>query len=629
MRGAPLQAVAWGVIPMFAVVLYLAGLGGPLLFDDFASVGALLRAQGLPDDWLAYVLSPTGPLKRPVSMLSFLANAALNGDDLRAWKATNLALHCGIGLLIGVLVQRLLSCRPEFSTRLATGLALFVAAWWTWHPLHVSTVLYTVQRMTQLSALFTLSGVLLHVDTRLRGRDDWRSRIRLWTVYVAFLPLAALSKETGVLLPALVGVLEFTALRGLGDPGLRRHARHLLALFLLLPLTIAIIYYGMNFEARIWEPHVRRGFTPWERLLTQARVLLEYLGQVVAPSRARLGFFHDDTTLSTSLFSPPATAGACTLLAALALGAVVLRHRAPLVAAGVLWFFAGHLLESSIFPLELMFEHRNYLPSFGILFAVTAAVGTWRNRPAARLGIPAALTLLGLNAFVASSIVQDWSTEERMYAAFYQAHPGSPNAASQFAEMLAARGRFADAERVLAPLPGAGPTIHRWYLQCRQHGQLDAAALTPGVLVQDPVLTTYAVTGLIELAKLALDARCALSAAALRRLVSDALARPTVIRANHQKLAVYSGHLAWAAGDRAGAFAALEHAYALKPVDPVPLLLLCEWQIAAGARAEAGRTLARAETVAAASLRDYTPMLAAVRALLRTAADPADAGGGR
>lgn len=597
------------------VALYAPGLGGPLLFDDFASLRALLRADELPPDWPAYVFSNTGPLGRPVSMLSFLANTILHGDRLIAWKATNLVLHCANGALIFIFSVLLFLRCSECSPRLAYVAGFFVSAWWLWHPLQVSTVLYTVQRMTQLSTYFCLTGALLYAYTRLRSQDSVIARLRLWVVYVVCLPLAALSKEIGLLLPAFIFVLEFTALDRRGDPDLRRHARLLLLPFLLLPVLIVIAHYSLNFDTTLWAANARRGYTPWERLLTQTRVLVDYLGQILAPSRVRLGFFHDDIVISKSLFSPPTTAISSALLVALAATAVAARRRMPLFAAGVLWFFAGHLLESTVIPLEMMFEHRNYLPSTGILLAVTAVALHWLPR-ATLLSAPA-IAILALNAFVTASVVHDWSNEVRMYQSFYAAHPGSPNAASQYAEILSSQGKFRRAQAVLEPLPGAGAALHRWYLTCRETGRLSDSALDHAVLDRDRVLTTYAATGLIELTNLAIDRRCELSLPRLRALLTDALSRPTGRNANHQKLSLYAAHLAWAAQDQEGAYQALERAIDLKPGDPVPLLLLSEWKLEAGDRSGAERALARAEAVAAVSPRDHRALLEAVRTLLQ------------
>ena len=115
-----------------------------------------------------------------------------------------------------------------------------------------------------------------------------------------------------------------------------------------------------------------RPFTLSERVLTEARIVWFYIFQIFVPNVSWLTFYHDDFVISTDLLTPPST-----LLAVLgrivlvALAAIIVR-RAPLVGFGIFWFYGGHLLESTMFPLELIFEHRNYLPMFGLYVAVLA-----------------------------------------------------------------------------------------------------------------------------------------------------------------------------------------------------------------------------------------------------------------
>ena len=65
---------------------------------------------------------------------------------------------------------------------------------------------------------------------------------------------------------------------------------------------------------------------------------------------------------------------ASTLLALIAwitvlLTSVYLRNRTPLLLFGVLFFIVGHSMESSFLALEMVYEHRNYLPSMGVFIA--------------------------------------------------------------------------------------------------------------------------------------------------------------------------------------------------------------------------------------------------------------------
>ena len=601
--------------------LYWPGLGGPLLFDDYASIKPLLEMGSLPVDWKAFVMSPTGPLGRPLSMLTFLANLQWSGDDLWAWKATNLFLHGALGCLLFAVTKLLLTISLPAARIDVTRVALLIAALWLLHPLHPSTVLYTVQRMTQLSALFMVAGIVCYLCGRTRTEDSLTARILIWCPYVFFLPLAALSKENGLLLPAFLAVLEVSVLRGVGSIAVRRHAIGLLILFLALPFAAACLYYATHFETAFREAYLNRGFTISERLLTESRVLVEYLGQIVVPSRQRLGFFHDDIVLSTSLLSPPTTALSLLFLMGLVVTAWRLRQRAPLVTCGVLWFFVGHSMEASIVPLELMFEHRNYLPSYGIIIAAVGGLAGTKSSVFGWRGFAVAIALLGLYAAVTRSIINDWRDESHLYAAFYQAHPRSPTAASQVAEFLAGRKQYDDARAVLAPLPGVGAELHRWYLECRQHGMLTESMLDPSVVTREKTLTTYAVTGLIELAKLGLDDECRFSMSRFAELLEHAIRLPIVIPSNRQKLTIYAAHFAWKNHDYASAFARLHEAHEMTPEDPMPLFLLSEWKLARMDIDGATRALEAAENVARRSWRDYSKTIASVRALINEQAN--------
>ncbi len=127
-----------------------------------------------------------------------------------------------------------------------------------------------------------------------------------------------------------------------------------------------------------------------ERLLTEARIVVWYLSLLLWPAPSRMSLEHD-VVVSTSLLNPPTTLGAIVFLALL--GWLILRYRKkfPLISYGGMWFLLNLLIESTIVPLELVFEHRLYLPSVGFtLVAVCALVDAlgylFAKRPAERFG---------------------------------------------------------------------------------------------------------------------------------------------------------------------------------------------------------------------------------------------------
>ena len=178
--------------------------------------------------------------------------------------------------------------------------------------------------------------------------------------------LATFSKENGILLPAYILVLEITLLRGLTKPPLWRPW---CALCLYLPLLILAGFLLFNFNSAVLGSYGSRDFSLTQRLLTETRVLWDYLDKLLMPEPGAYGLFYDGYPLSKTIIDPPQTLLACLSLLALLSFALWARTRAPVFAFGVLWFFTGHVLESTFIGLEIYFEHRNYLPSAGIIFA--------------------------------------------------------------------------------------------------------------------------------------------------------------------------------------------------------------------------------------------------------------------
>jgi hypothetical protein len=111
-----------------------------------------------------------------------------------------------------------------------------------------------------------------------------------------------------------------------------------------------------------------RDFTLVERLMTEARVLWFYLSQILLPSHGAFAIYLDGFSVSRSLFQPPSTLFSLVGWA-LVLVVVGFKHRWPMLSFGLLWFLVGHSLESTIVPLEIAHEHRNYLPALGPLLA--------------------------------------------------------------------------------------------------------------------------------------------------------------------------------------------------------------------------------------------------------------------
>jgi protein O-mannosyl-transferase len=439
-------------LPAIAVVLacvlaYALALNGPLFFDDVPNLTENPRVQidGMVfDDWrVAALSSHTRNSIRPVAMLTFAVNHAVEGAfSPLGLKAVNLAVHLTIGALLYFFAQAVLSTpalRPHGLTAFdRSAVALIAVSLWLLHPIHVSTVLYAVQRMAQLSALFTLAGLLVFI----RYRQRWAQEgARTGELIAAFLWLvllglfAVLSKENGALLPWLVAVTEVTLFRGLWRGQTNVSLQRFGYLLILLPLVLIIGVASLAPEL-LPGSYAGREFTLQERLLTQSRALWQYLSWLLLPNVLDMGFFHDDIPLSRGLMSPFTTGLSILAWLTVIFGCLLGHRRYPLAAFALLFYLVAHSLESSVLPLEMVFEHRNYLPSIGL--AILVAVGIVRG--AARVQGLRLRALVGavLVVLLALLVVRTNAWRDELTLAEFEVinHPQSARANFQYANAL-------------------------------------------------------------------------------------------------------------------------------------------------------------------------------------------------
>jgi hypothetical protein len=223
-------------------------------------------------------------------------------------------------------------------------------------------------------------------------------------------------------------VIEFTVFRFQGpthNPD--KSVIVLFSLIVAIPALLALLYLVTHSESMLNYSH--RNFTLWERVLTEFRVLVFYLKMIIIPSVQELGLYHDDFGLSRGLLSPPTTLPSLLAIGILLITGLMLRTLRPLVSLGILWFFTGHVLESTILPLELAHEHRNYLADFGILLAATCAVAQAPLKKLAPLiSTPVPLLLILMFSYTTWLRSEQWS--DNVNHAVYEArhHPQSHRA---------------------------------------------------------------------------------------------------------------------------------------------------------------------------------------------------------
>lgn len=446
-RFLPFFPLAVALVATFLV--YRPGLSGPFLFDDGPNI--------IRNDRLAvHELSPaalkqaafsghSGPLLRPLSMMSFVLNSYATGLDPYYFKLTNLAIHLVNGLGVFVLSWLLLGFyrkrfAPDLSIAHARWISVAVAAAWLLHPFNLTSVLYVVQRMNSLSALFSIWGLALFLWGRTRlydGRNGW---LAMLAALLLLTSMAALSKENGVLLPLLMLVAEVTLFGFYTEqPSARRFLITLYALSVAIPAAIALGYLAMHSQWLL-AGYKTRDFTLTERVMTEARVMWFYIWQILLPSTAQMGLYHDDIAISRGWFQPFSTALAIAGVIGLLALSFVARKKAPIVAFGVLFFLAGHSLESTIWPLEIAHEHRNYLPMYGILLMLFYYVlYPLKYVNYLRLRQTFAVLLIGLFAFNTFARASKWANQYDLFQAEVDHHPGSALAQGEMGAVYSSR----------------------------------------------------------------------------------------------------------------------------------------------------------------------------------------------
>jgi hypothetical protein len=377
----------------------------------------------------------------------------------------NLVIHLltGLGLFLfsRLLVRAYRRCNaPDFPEAASIWLPVVVSGLWLVHPLNLTSVLYIVQRMTSLATLFLVCGLCLYVAGRLRMLDNRRGLPLILTGLLVFGGLAIFSKENGVLLPLYMLVAEITLFRFRGSKG--QADKTVIIFFLItvaIPAALLLLYLAMH-PGAILGGYSGREFTLTERLLTESRVLVFYLKMIIIPSITELGLYHDDIAVSHGLLDPPTTLYSMITLAGLLLGALLLLKKRPLVSLGILWFFVGHVLESTLFPLEIAHEHRNYLADYGILLAASIAVTQAPLRRLAPL-IRTATPLLFLILFSSTTWLRASQWSDNINQAIYEArhHPESFRAvfaAGRIHGRLAIQGQPGSEDKAYAYLERAG-----------------------------------------------------------------------------------------------------------------------------------------------------------------------------
>ena len=436
-------------ILLLAALSYSNTLFSPLMLDDNHSFvsNSNVYINDFSTKSLKKLTQTTFGVRRLIPILSFAINHKFSRGRIADYHVTNIIIHLLAGAALFSFMLRLAKMngtRPGFLP--PQVMALAAAGLWIANPVQTNAVTYLVQRMASMCAMFYIASLSFY----LYGRTT-RNRHRAAACFVmsAICALAAFfSKENSATLPIAVLMTETFFI----SPGsLPRTLRKIkpwqwgiagITAIILLPPALAIVQkYTSGYDGR--------PFTMSERLLTESRIVVWYLSLLMVPLRSRMSLEHD-FQVSHGLLSPPTTILSIAALVALVVFAWRKRTTMPMLSFGIFWYFLNLAIESTVIPLELVFEHRLYLPSMGIFMAAaaifdqTGSILTSKGRPAEIKAVVflSIVSLIAVSSTLTTLRNDDWRDIVSISRDCARKAPNKPRALSELGVALLKAGDF-------------------------------------------------------------------------------------------------------------------------------------------------------------------------------------------
>ncbi len=394
------------LLVILGFTVYSSSIKGPFVFDDTFNIrdNTNIRLTNLTTDGIIRAGFKSPCRHRPVANISFALNYYFNRYDTEGYHFINIMIHILTGIILFYLIKvtlELLSAqnlkfsfktnslpdKPNDATRNATNLGIsisscsfspgsngllfisfFTAFIWLVHPVQTQTVSYIVQRMNGMAAMFYILSLLFYIKARLSNPKGKKTALFLACILSGMLSLG--SKEIAATLPFFIFLYEWYFFQDVNLNWLKRNSIYFLCLLFIIGFA-ALFFLGGHPIKSILSVYSHRDFTLWQRVLTEFRVVIYYIGLILFPYPMHLNLLHD-FSISHSFLDPITTLFSFIAIAGLLATAIRLAKRERLISFCILWFLGNLFIESSVIGLEIIFEHRLYLPSmFFILIFVS------------------------------------------------------------------------------------------------------------------------------------------------------------------------------------------------------------------------------------------------------------------
>jgi len=305
--------------------------------------------------------------------------------------------------------------------------------------------------MTELAAFFTLLTVYFYLNFRpkLPDRDSVKMLIIISIGVLSGTCLSILSKENGILTLVYIYIIEITVFSHLKNT---KMTRNWLNMLLLTPVIILVLYFIFTYD-RTLQGYEYRSYGVQDRLVTQVSVIFDYLRMVLLPNYSDFTFYHDDYRVIKDISAAPFILIKIVLLACVILFSIIYRRKIPFICFGLLWFFCGHAMESSHLNLEMFFEHRNYLPSYGLIVFFVWSIFYLYKYFNIKLIVSSLLLVFIINISTVSILhIKLWQDPYRQVTEWVRLNPDSINAMTDSASIYTFLGNYTKAQSVYEQL---------------------------------------------------------------------------------------------------------------------------------------------------------------------------------
>lgn len=416
-----------------AILPYLSALPADFTFDDLGLIRDNPVIQRAPADTLLTDVYHPGGLYRPLTMLTYLANARLSNRPLD-YHLVNVAAHALVTGAVYALGRMTLTSHTA---------AVIAAVLFAVHPCHTEAVTAIVGRAELLAAWFVLLS-LLAFGRQLRA--DGMARLAWGGASLIALALGLLAKESAFTTIALVPILHRHMQPHAKPRQLARAAApYVLIGFLYLGIRLAVVgSLGLPTPPETLDNPLAH-VAPPVRLATAFVVLWEYVVLLLVPAQLAADYSFNEVPLVLSPTDPrflAALAAFAAVATVLAIGA----RRFPGLALGMwLSVIPLALTANVLFPIgTIKAERLLYLPSLGVCFVAAALLAPMLHR--SRRGWQVVLLLI-VATFASRTWARnyDWRDNLSLFQATVAASPHSAKAHYNVAVAYQHSGRLDDA----------------------------------------------------------------------------------------------------------------------------------------------------------------------------------------